>query len=196
MITLTPFSQGALLRDAATDPITRQGVCVALCDYWLTLIKRNYNASPSDRLRQLQTSLSDIIKHQQRYAHLRAQHGREEARRQVGDRLGLDYNDQTMIMKAPNGMSGIRQKLAADIHFPGAAATWSLRFANGHGHAIAGFCGISGKQPIVKFRLHVFDPNIGEYIGELQELDEILRDLLNKFPKYSTVEGVHRTTEG
>jgi len=196
MITLTSFSQGSLLSRAVTDPITRNGVCVALCDHWLSRIKQRPNEAPERRRLELEQSLAQIIRYQRSYAIQRSQYGRTEARHQKGQQLGLKYTDQTTIMRVMIGMQGIRQKLAADISHVGSAATWTLRFADGSGHAIAGFCGISGQEPIIKLKLHVFDPNIGEYIGELTELNAILNDLLTKFPNYQTVTEVCRTTEG
>ena len=195
MSTLTSFSQGALLSNTTTNPLTQHGICVALCDYWLTLIKNDPDAAPSDRLQQLQQYVPQAMNHQRTYARLRQQHGREEARRQVGAPLGLQYDGQTMVMKEFLGMSGIRHKLAADLRTVGSAVTWTLRFADGSGHAIAGFCGLSGQQPILKYRLRLFDPNIGEYEGTLQELDVMLDNLL-RHPMYRTVTGVHRTSEG
>ncbi len=40
MATLTPFDQSNLLVGVA-DPRVRDGICVALCDYWLALMKAN-----------------------------------------------------------------------------------------------------------------------------------------------------------
>ncbi len=196
MITLDPFSQGRILQAMPlTDAVTRNGICVALCDYWLALIKMDPNESPSSRLQQLVQYFPQAMNHQRQYSVVRAQHGRNEGRRMVGGQVGLDYNEQTTLMRAMVGMRGIREKLAADISRIGAASTWSLRFMGGGGHAIAGFCGLSGQQPYMKMRLHVFDPNIGEYTGELRELDTILNDLLTRFPLYQTVTDVHRTSE-
>lgn len=197
MITLDRFSQGAILQSLPfSDYLTRNGICVALCDYWLAMIKDQPNESPAARLERLHRQhFAQAMNHQRQYAVVRAQHGREEGRRMVGQQVGLNYHDQTMIMRALIGIRGIREKMAADISRIGAAATWTLRFADGGGHAIAGFCGLSGQQPYMKMRLHVFDPNIGEYTGELQELDAILNDLLNKFPDYQTITDVHRTSE-
>jgi len=196
MITLTAFSQGSLLSRTVADPSTRNGVCVALCDHWLSRIKQHPTEPAPRRCLELAQALSKIILYQQSYAIQRRQHGRIEARHQIGQQLGLEYADQTTIMRVAVGMKGIRQKLAGDISHAGSAATWTLRFADNTGHAIAGFCGISGQEPIIRLQLHVFDPNIGEYIGQLAELDGILNDLLTKFPKYQTVTEVCRTAEG
>lgn len=195
MSTLTDFSQGTLLRNTVTDPLTRNGICVALCDYWLKLIKTSPSESPADRLLKLRAYFIRAMQHQRLYSGLRSQHGREEARRQVGAQLGLNYSDQTMILRTFVGMGGIKQKLGQDLSRIGAAATWTLRFADGGGHAIAGFCGLSGQPPIMRHRLHIFDPNIGEYEGTVQELNDMLDHLFRAFPMYATVTGVHRTSE-
>ncbi len=197
MFALEPFSQGSLLRRYPTDPITQGGVCVALCDYWLSLIKADYAVPAADRLRQLQHNFPVVIRHQRHYANLRAQHGREEGRRKLGQKLGLDYDpDKTLVERRFVRMEGIRKKIAADIGVVGTGATWTLRFADGSGHAISGFCGIAGQEPILTMRLHLFDPNIGEYGGQLSELDDMLQDLFTRFPFYQSIVALHRATEG
>jgi hypothetical protein len=78
----------------------------------------------------------------------------------------------------------------------GVGATWTLRFFDGTGHAIAGFYGMfSPTGNIHHPRLFLFDPNIGEYRGDLSDLDAMLRDLLTRFPIYLTVVEVRRTTD-
>jgi hypothetical protein len=199
MITLTRFSQERQLQlQAIVDRDTRDGVCVGLCDYWLSQIKSHSDLAPAERLQLLRDNFGQIMNHQRHYAGLRDRRGREHARREVGDQLGLRYHtDDTAIMRTRVGIGGIRTKLAGDIGRVGAAASWTLEFADGTRHAIAGFCGISGGPgPISHLRSHVFDPNIGEYVGPFRELDYILSDLLSKFPSYGTVTDVYRTTEG
>ena len=198
MITLTRFSQERQLQlQAIVDRDTRNGVCVGLCDYWLSQIKGAPEMPPAERLQLLRDNFARPMNHQRYYANLRAQHGREQARRQVGNQLGLRYHtDDTTIMRTHLGMSGIRARLAADIGWVGSAATWTLRFADGGGHAIAGFCGIGGQEPMLQLESHIFDPNLGEYTGPFRELDYILSDLLTRFPDYRTIVEVNRTTEG
>jgi len=198
MYTLTRFSQGEQLRlQAISDATTRRGVCVGLCDYWLSRIKANPEMPPDERLGLLRGNFSRVMNDQRQYAGLRARQGRERARQQVGSRQGLRYSaDDTAIMRIHVGMNGIRAKIAEDIGRIGAAATWTLRFRDGGGHAIAGFCGVSGRQPISHLRSHIFDPNIGEYVGPFRELDYILSDMMSRVGKYSTIVEVHRTTEG
>lgn len=196
MYTLAPFSQEHHLR-SVTDPVLRNGVCVALCDHWLTIVKRYPDVPSVNRMRLLTQRLPEALRHQQAYAALRATVGRNEARREVGARLGLDYEEQTTIMRACVGMVGIRAKLASDLGRIGAAATWSMRFTGGGGHAIAGFRGlVSVTGNVHRAVMYIFDPNIGEYVGELSDLDAILTDVFGKFPLYATVNEVHRTSEG
>jgi hypothetical protein len=172
-------------------------VCVALCDYWLSQIKAHPDVPPAERLQLLRDNFVQIMNHQRHYAGLRARRGREQARQDVGSPLGLRYNTDDTVIMSSVGISGIRAKLAADIGRIGSAATWTLEFADGGRHAIAGFCGVSGGPgPISHLKSHVFDPNIGEYVGPFRELDYILSALLSEIPRYRTVTNVYRTTEG
>ncbi len=175
----------------------RNGVCVALCDHWLNIIKRHPDLPSVNRMRMLAQRIPEALRHQQMYGQLRDAVGRNQARREVGAGLGLNYEEQTTIMRAFVGMAGIRAKLAADLGRIGAAATWSMRFAGGGGHAIAGFRGLASiTANMHRASIHIFDPNIGEYTGELTDLDAILSDLFGRFPLYATVNEVHRTSEG
>lgn len=196
MATHTPFSQADLLSRTVTDPLTRNGICVALCDYWLAMLKRSPDEAPADRLAQLERYLPLAMQHQRTYSQDRARLGRSPARHQAGASVGLQYADQTMLMRLHIGLNGIREVLRRDLSKPGAAATWSLRFSGGGGHALAGFCGLSGHAPVYQFRLHVFDPNYGELVGTLQEMDAMLQTLFDAFPLYRTTLHVHRTSEG
>ena len=196
MFSLERFSQAVQLRHE-TDPELRLGVCVALCDHWLKIIKRLPDVPSVNRMRLLAQQMPDVRLHQKQYNFLRDRLGREEARRKVGSPLGLAYEDQTTILRARNGMHGIRAKLGADLGEPAAAATWTLRFPDGNGHAIAGFRGlVSVSRTVHRATVHIFDPNIGEYAGELADLDPILTDLFAKIPDYATITEVSRTSEG
>ncbi len=194
MFTLAPFSQSALLRNE-TDPDIRGGVCVALCDYWLADIKSRSNDAPRDRLNRLAGNYPTVAQYQKQYGQQRAQHGPQQARKQMAQQLGHDYHQHTTIMPALIGAAGMRQRLAADLAGLGVAATWSLRFMDDTGHAIAGFYGmVSPLENMHRFQLHLFDPNIGEYVGGQRDLDNMLNDLLNRFPLYQTVVEIRRTT--
>lgn len=194
MFQLEPFSQAHLLRNE-TDPDLRGGVCVALCDHWLNAIKARPGAAPAGRLNALAGNYGSIAAYQKQYGQHRAQSGPEQARRDMGQQLGHDFHQHTTIMPALIGQTGLRQRLAADLGQLGAAATWTMRFADGTGHAIAGFYGMISKLANMhQMSLHVFDPNIGEYHGSLRDLDSMLGDLLNRFPLYRTVTEVRRTT--
>jgi hypothetical protein len=195
MFQLTPFSQGALLRAAQVQGSARHGVCVAMCDHWIALLRRDNREAPVLRLQKLHAALPRIIDYQNQYGELRAQLGRDAARAQVAAGVGIDYEQQTTVLKLFVGVEGLRSRLAEDLKRFGAAATWSMRFQGGGGHAIAGFCNIAGQEPIHHMQMHVFDPNIGEYVGDLGDLDGILTDLFGRFPLYATTTEVHRTHE-
>jgi len=196
MFSLTPFSQSDLLRTVA-DPALRRGVCVALCDFWLADVKPRPSRAPADRLQDLERRLLEVLNYQLLYSQRRRQAGRVPARREAGSALGLRYEDQTTIVRRSLDMGAIRRKLAGDLNAPGDAATWSMKFTGGGGHAIAGLYWLVSVTPNVHHpAIHIFDPNIGEYVGELADLDPILRDLFDKFPLYRQISEVHRTTEG
>jgi hypothetical protein len=195
MFQLEPFSQSALLRNE-TDPDIRNGVCVALCDHWLVEVRRHGNDLPRQRLASLAGMFAQIAQYQKQYGQQRAQQGPTQARRAMGQQLGHDFREHTTVMPAMVGAVGLRQRLAADLAGMGVGATWTLRFADGTGHAIAGFYGMFTRTGnIHQPRLFLFDPNIGEYRGGLEDLDAMLRDLLTRFPIYLTVVEVRRTTD-
>jgi hypothetical protein len=195
MIQLTPFSQAALLQAASVEGPASYGVCVAMCDRWIALLRKDRKETPELRLRKLQAALPQIVEYQNEYGDLRAVLGREAARTQMAAGVGIDYEQQTTVLKIFIGMEGIRRRLAEDLKSIGAAATWSMRFQDGGGHAIAGFCNLAGQEPMLRMQMHVFDPNIGEYVGDFGDLDGILADLFNRFPLYNTTIEVHRTHE-
>jgi hypothetical protein len=188
------FHQGHYLD--ATDPATRGGVCVALCDLWLESLFQAPAAAPRHRLQALAVDFGRAEQHQRRYGTLRAALGRNDARRHMGARVGIDYEAQTavMVMAAHVGRNGMLKKISDDLRTPGAAATWSMRFAGGGGHAIAGFSQLERRPYGFDTRIHVFDPNIGEYVGPYASRAEIIDDLFAKIPLYATTEMFHRTT--
>jgi hypothetical protein len=195
MYSLTPFSQGVLLFDV-TDPELQAGICVALCDYWLNDIKRSSGDPPGGRMRRLAANLPGALSYQQTYLREREQAGPEQARRTMGATLGHDYEPKTTLVRAFLSPAEIRGKLAGDLGQIGAVATWSMRFLEGGGHAIAGFRGLVSLSPKMhRASLHVFDPNAGEFTGEAGDLDANLTDLFNRFPIYSRISEIRRTTE-
>ncbi len=195
MFTLTAFSQSTLLQ-GETDPDIRNGICVALCDYWLSDVKQRSRDRPEDRLNRLAANYPTIAQYQKQYGQQRALHGPEHARRQMGQQLGHDFRQHTTIMPAMLGAAGIRQRLAADLKGFGTGATWSMRFPDDTGHAIAGYYAMITKGTNINIAsLRLFDPNIGEYVGGLHDLDSMLADLLTRFPLYLTVCEIRRTTD-
>lgn len=195
MAALTPFSQGHLLK-GVSDPVVKGGVCVALCDYWLALMKAHTTRTPRERMTMLRTHAASVIQYQKSYAQRRRTLGRSEARAQMGRQLGHRFEDQTMVLRAFVGMQGVRARMSDDLDQLGAAATWTMAMPGAGRHAIAGFRGLKSVTSNIHIAsLHVFDPNVGEYVGTLQELDGILRHLFQQFPEYALVSEVNRTTD-
>lgn len=195
MAKLTPFSQGDLLK-GISDPAVKGGVCVALCDYWLALMKAPTTRTPRERMTVLRTNAPGIAQYQKSYAQQRQTRGRTDARADMARSLGHDFAEQTLVMRALVGMEGIRRRMSADLDQLGAAATWTMAMPGAGRHAIAGFRGLESlTSNIHRAALHVFDPNIGEYVGTLQELDGILQHLFQQFPEYRLVSEVARTTD-
>jgi len=192
-IKLTSFHQGNYLD--SSDPTTRGGVCVALCDLWLQSLFQSPDAAPRHRLQALAVDFGRAEQHQRRYGLLRDALGRNDARRHMGGRVGIDYDEETFVdMKAHAGRAGMLQKVSDDLRVPGAAATWSMRFAGGGGHAIAGFNRIEPQPYGFDTRTHIFDPNIGEYAGDYGSCAAIIEDMVRKIPHYATTTIFHRTT--
>lgn len=190
--TLTRFQQGQFLD--ASDPETRGGVCVALCDLWLQSLFQAPGAAPRLRLQALAVDFSRAEAHQRRYGRLRNALGREDARRHMGARVGVDYEEQTFVdMKLHVGREGMLRKVTGDLREPGAAATWSMRFLGGGGHAIAGINRIEKRPYGLDCRIHIFDPNIGEYAGDYGSAGAIIQDLVRRIPLYATTAIFHRT---
>ena len=195
MYTRHDFRQEHLLKSVA-DPEVRGGACAALCDFWLRAIKTG-NASPDQRLRDLAGSFPEIIAHQKQYQRERAKVGPVAARQRMGQPLGLDYEQKTSIMPACIGLQGVRDRLATDLRRLGAATTWSLRFIDGGGHAMAGFSGLTSiTENMHRQQISIFDPNIGEYVCQISEMDDVFRDIFRIIPYYSRINEVRRVAVG
>ena len=195
MFTRYDFVQGLLLKNV-TDPEVRDGVCAALCDFWLRAIKAGI-ASPDQRLRELTARFQEVIAHQKQYQRERERLGPVAARQRVGQPLGLDYEQQTSIMPACIGLQGVRDRLATDLRRLGAATTWSLRFIDGGGHVMAGFSGLTSiTENMHRQQVSIFDPNIGEYVGEITDMDDVFRDIFRLIPAYARINEVRRVTVG
>lgn len=202
MVTLAEFNQECQLLLHETDEITRKGICVALCDDWLALIKNNYALTPEERMERLRSGFAESMAQQREYAHLRRVHGREEARRRLGHQRDLDYEfDKTQVFRVVGGGDILRavpefwNTIKRDIDHVLAAATWTLRWENQSGHAIAGFCGAVPVAVGVELVLHIYDPNLGEYTGDFNSLSAIFSDMWAKIPAYENVVSIHRASE-
>ncbi len=196
MYELHQFSQNALLVNE-TDPVVKGGVCVALCRFWFEAvlkIKDNPSLVPPDqRLRELGLGINSVIAEQRKYTMDRRVLPRSDAQQELGGRADLDYEPQTTISGGKVGPGEIINILARDLTRPGKAATWSLRFKEGGGHAIAGFSGlVSITDNIHRTKIHIFDPNIGEFTGESGDFNQILNNIFNHYKDYTIVE-IHRT---
>jgi hypothetical protein len=196
MFTLSSFEQETALLQGVTDPVLKQGVCVAACDFWLHGIKTDNEAPAARRLSTLARKRGEILAYQAKYSNLRRQDGPERARPAMGASLGHNFDWQTEIMSPWLALADIRDILARDIQPIGAGATWTMRFAAG-GHAIAGFHNIvAGPTDVIhQHRYHVFDPNIGEYEGDIGDLDAILSELFRQFPDYTRTITIRRARD-
>lgn len=193
MIRLAHFDQGKLLQNRLNVPIEAQnGVCVALCDLWLFLMKsaQYQHLSPEQRMEKLasEQGMNYAINYQQQYSYNRQFLGRESGRNQSAAQLGHRFDPEgTVVMKSPfahdpDPLGNIKQRLKLDLKTIGSYATWSLRFSGGGGHALAGASNLRSNGPIHTITVNIFDPNIGEYSGDWVEADQILDDILSHFP--------------
>ncbi len=194
-----PFRQEPLLRQKMWEAHhlgVQNGVCVAVCDYWLALIKNNPEQSAAERLAYITRHFDSVMQHQNVYANLRHAYGRNAAREMVGQAVGLDYDtDKTMILRQFLSMDHIAERIKNDVKFPGDAATWSLRFPMG-GHAIAGFCNIKGSGNIHQIVVHLFDPNYGECQTVPGNVIPAVKSLLQSNDMYRSTTHVFRAGEG
>ncbi len=196
MAELAPFNQGQLLT-GITDPVLKGGICVALCDHWLALMKAPTTRTPAERMAALRAQSGSAMHYQKSYAEQRVAVGREEARARTGAALGHDFSDQTTVVRVFVGMAGIRDRMARDLANLGDAATWTMALCGAGRHAIAGYRGLTSiTSNMHRAALHIFDPNVGEYVGTQQELDGILRDLFRRVPAYELITELSRTIEG
>lgn len=194
-----PFRQSLLLETWCNDPrhaSAARGVCVAICDFWIQRIQSRPDESSSERLSWLSQAgiFERILSYQYEYGLLRTDHGHVLAHETM-DRARFDQRtdlERTVVSRSSFGIAGIADILMRDLSRVGSAATWPIRFADGSGHAIAGFCNITGTQPILHKQFHVFDPNRGEFICDHDQVWSVLHDLLSASDVRSTISEVHR----
>jgi hypothetical protein len=175
---------------------------VALSDDWLALIKHDYSLTPEQRMERLRVNFESSMGQQRIYSGLRRTYGREEGRRRAAGMRGLAYEfDKTQVFRVVGG--GLIERslpefwatIGRDIKMVASGATWTLRFDDGGGHAIAGYCGADAIPGGFRMKLHIFDPNIGEYVGEYDSLNEILSNMRAQIPMYLNVVSIHRAGE-
>ena len=194
MASLTPFDQGTLLA-GVSDPAIRNGICVALCDLWLHLIRDSTARSPRERIAAIRARAGQAMQYQRGYGQRRAALGRAEARAQMGRGLGHDFEEQTVVLSRCVGVEGMHARMARDLEELGAAVTWTIDVPGWGRHALAGFRGLSSiTNNMHRASVHVFDPNIGEYVCEPQQLRAVLRDLFRRDPNYARATEIARMT--
>jgi len=194
MATLTPFNQGELLV-GVVDPAVRNGICVALCDLWLNLIRDSTARTPRERLAAIRAGAAKARQYQAAYGQRREIFGRVEARQQMGGRLGHDFDEQTVVMARCVGQEGMEARMARDLETFGAAVTWTIVVPGWGRHALAGFRGLESiSTNMHRASVHVFDPNIGEYVCESHQIRAVLSDLFQRDPNYARVSEIARMT--
>ncbi len=191
---LTPFNQGDLLK-GVNHPDLRGGICVALCDHWLALMRDSRARTPEERMDLLKQRSGAAMEYQFFYSGWRQDTGREEARARMGQRLGHSFEGQTRIMRAFVGFDGMVERMERDLAEPGAAVTWTMALPGMGRHAIAGY---HSKESITtnihRFARHLFDPNVGEIVGNPQEMRAMVRELFRLVPDYNCITELDRTT--
>ena len=194
MATLTPFDQGELLV-GVNDPRVRNGICVALCDMWLHLMRDSAARTPRERIAAIRARASEARHYQRAYSHQREILGRVGARERMGQRLGHDFEEQTMVMSRCVGVEGMHDRMARDLAQFGAAVTWTIDVPGWGRHALAGFRGLTSVTTNLHHAsIHIFDPNIGEYVCEPQQIRGVLRDLFRRDTNYTRAASISRLT--
>jgi hypothetical protein len=192
MATLTPFDQGELLV-GVTDPAIRNGICVALCDMWLHLVRDSAARSPRERVAAMRAQAPKARQYQAAYAQRREIFGRVEARQQMGRRHGHDFEELTTVFASCVGVEGMHACMARDLEGFGASATWSIEVPGWGRHALAGFRGLESlSNNVHRASVHIFDPNIGEYVCEPHQIRAVLRDLFKRDPNYARITQISR----
>ncbi len=188
---LTPFNQNAML-SRLQDPDARRGACAALADMWLTLMEDATARSPEERMDSLRSTISFAIRRQAEYRDAFRRRGRDAARRELDERFGFGVEEQTRIERRFTGRAGMVMRMREDLELPGARASWSLIWPGG-AHAIAGVHNASRVTTnVMRVSLHLFDPNLGEYVGQLHEVPAIVDDMFQRVRPYSRIETMER----
>jgi hypothetical protein len=195
----TPFSQTewldvlAKFGDAeAASPESQAGVCFGLCLLWLKMMDESLYRSPRERMRALGRNFKQAVGWQARYTLLARSLGVPLAREAMGRTAGLGFEEQTVVERRLAGKTGMVMRMQRDLEPPGAGAMWSLSFPIG-AHALAGRNTFSAVTTNIHIRtIHVFDPNLGEYVGQPQEIPDIVEDMFRRIPAYGSVKEMSR----
>lgn len=192
MWTLTPFNQGAVLAQVP-DKEVRRGVCAALCYMWLDLMRDATARRPEDRMDSLRATISMAIRRQRSYSEMARAKGREAGRKFLAKSFGMEFEELTRIERRFTGKIGMVLRMQKDLEPPGARMIWRLSFHGGDAHALAGTHGMETICTNIHRRsVHVFDPNIGEYVGQVQDIPGIVDDMFRRIPYYDRVETMDR----
>ncbi|MFN6954393.1 MAG: hypothetical protein ACK4PG_06305 [Acetobacteraceae bacterium] len=189
---LAAFNQGAVLGQIP-DPAVRRGVCAALCDMWINLMQDARARKPEDRMDSLRATISMTIRRQKSYKEQVREKGRQAGREFLSRGFGMEVEEQTRILRRFTGRTGMVLQMQKDLEVPGARVGWSLLFHGGGAHALAGcneFTMITTN--IMRRTVHLFDPNIGEYVGQPQDVPAIVDDMFRRIPGYNRVETMER----
>lgn len=186
--TLIDFNQGA--SDLPDDVIN--GVCSGLSLYWLGRIANIPNETPEKRMSLVnRTVLNEGVRLQRIFSRLYSKpniHKEGDIWNSVSydSRVTFDI-DATQVINL--GQLHFIDAMQRDLKTPNSGAIWILNLPKGR-HAIAGFC----KPVNRKTFIHVFDPNIGEFISldTHQNRSSIFIDLLNRFASYQATTQVDR----
>lgn len=192
MWTLVSFNQGAVLGQIP-DREVRRGVCAALCDMWMDLMRDAKARQPEDRMDSLRATISMTIRRQKSYREQVRAKGREAGRRFLDKGFGMEFEELTRVERRFTGRTGMVLQIQKDLELPGARMGWSLIFHGRGAHALAGcnnFAEISTN--VMQRSVHVFDPNIGEYVGQSQDIPGMVDDMFRRIPGYDRVETMER----
>jgi hypothetical protein len=190
----TPFSQAewldvlAKFGDAqAASPESQAGVCFGLCLLWLKMMDQSLYRSPEERMKALGRGFKKAISWQLSYRRLAQQLEVAPAVVEMGRRAGLAMEEQTVVERRLARKTGMVLRIQRDLELPGAGAMWSLQFPVG-AHAIAGRNTFAKVTTNIHVRtIHVFDPNLGEYVGQPHDIPAIVEDMFRRIPAYDAV---------
>jgi hypothetical protein len=197
---LAPFDQSVWLgvmadiakqQDACAP--AEHGMCLGLCILWLRQMQDPTRRTPTERMDALRSQLHLAVTLQAKYeaeALKAAVTASKDAAlaaglSKAGGRFGLSFEEQTVVQPARVGMIGMLRRMQQDLEEPNSRVLWGFAGEPG-AHAIAAVNN-SGKDQTTTDRgtIHVFDPNNGEYVFQMQELPMVVQDMHRHCPFYA-----------